>query len=312
MSTETSNNPNRPAPLPVLITLVLLYGGSSQLVQVPGKKRRYPFVRKNGLGPKGAPAHIREYADLATFQQEEEDIRSTRLQLVIVTRMGEADRFESARSAIARVIEDPVGGPVRLRERLGSLHAIMAPHLPPPSQPEAETSETEAAVTASEDEPSVDRMKRKERERELRRMGESDVRDLVKDVYGLEGVKTLENLDGMIAAVLDHEQTLGVFDPPPLKAATAAQAPPPVRAAQAAPPPPAPVPASNPPPPPVPVAPPPATAPSPTAGATTTHNEASLSALPYEEIVKAAAGLGIPRGAKKALIAAILEKQGKK
>lgn len=176
----------------VAASLVLHSGGGAHQIIVRGRKGRHTFIKRQGVGQLGKHAHVLEFTEGAEFERVEEDLRFGRPVQIIVAKIGAAQPWMSN---------------VR----------------PPSEESEPETeAETESEEDGGEESAPPVNEKKAARERELRRMGEEYVRAILTDglvsgsseplpSYHLEGVPKLNNLEGMIAAILAHEEGLGLF-----------------------------------------------------------------------------------------------------
>lgn len=215
MFTETLEAPpevatEKPA---IVATLILHDGGGGQLIKVIGRTQRHDFKKRDGVSHLGKHGHVLEFTDIAEFHRVEDDIRSARMPQKITTRLGTADPVETAKSAIRQIVDGPIGGPVQKQERLGEIANCVVAAL---ALFDAEV-EKEAPPESIDPAPVPVNEKRANRERELRRMGEELVRNVMVDNYQIEGIRPLNNFDGMIVAVLQHEEGLGMFDEKPVE-----------------------------------------------------------------------------------------------
>lgn len=206
---------------PVLASIVLLNGGSSASKRIPGKTRPHIFSHRAGAGIHGKNAHVREYTSLEEFHKDQTDLAQSLVRLPFVVRLYAIDPIQAAKSSVAAFVKFLHNAPSKLkhaqeiREVLDKEIARLTALTEAPPEEEGEPAEPPAEI---------DRSPRAIRAAELRRSGEEFVRHTLRDLYQIEGVATLNNLDGMITAILDQEEGMGLFEPQS-PAASAPEAP---------------------------------------------------------------------------------------
>ncbi|MEP6671710.1 MAG: hypothetical protein ABJF10_21295 [Chthoniobacter sp.] len=202
-----------PEPLPVIATLVLLNGGSSSTKKLPGRKARYDFRLVQKAGIAGRPAHVREYTSLEVFHGEQADLAQSPARMQILVRLHEIDPANAAKSALGAFVRHLANPKEKMRaaQELVDLLQVEITRLEEVSkcgdpEPSDETSD-------GDQEGNGPRTPREERAMMLRRSPEEYVRHLLRDEYQIPDVQVLNNLDGMIEAVLNFEEERGDFEP---------------------------------------------------------------------------------------------------
>jgi hypothetical protein len=188
----------------IVATLVMKAGGMArQRIQLSGK-RNLDFMYRRGVG------HVREYTDIETFHKEETALREIpRLPFNIRTVLGAIDAQAKAKGVLAEVIADNSGHRPTKHARLCELRTLL----------DAEIARLEKAGVGGDRRPETGDRKEKneppaaqpsardvaiERRRAfLRRVGEEQTRNIVKD-YGLQ-VPKLNNYRGMMDAIIERE-----------------------------------------------------------------------------------------------------------
>jgi len=207
-----SSNASEPI-LPVIATLILLNGGSSTIKKVPGRKARYDFKLVQRAGPNGRAAHVREYTSLEVFHVEQADISQSHVRMQVLVRLHEIDPVQGAKSAVAALIRHLMAPQAKsvvameLRNAL-QLEIERLKEVSAPDEPSGSTCADDAEAPGDQPGP---RTEREIRGMELRRCGEEFVRHLLREEYQIEDVPVLNNLDGMVEAILNFEGERGYF-----------------------------------------------------------------------------------------------------
>jgi hypothetical protein len=216
-----------PAAGPVIATLVLLGAGSSTTKKVPGRKGRYDFTLTRNAGPGGKSAHVREYTSLEVFHAEQADIALSAVRMVILLRLHEINPAAAAKSAVTGFIRHlaPPLDKIKLATELRDLLQNEIDRLKEVSGA-AEPEEKMPEPAADDPKQAGPRTPRENRTMELRRCPEEYVRHLVREEYQIPDVKVLNNMEGMIEAILEFETLRGDFEPKAEGAQTTPSVPP--------------------------------------------------------------------------------------